>query len=77
MSKTVAIKKTFGATTLEEARAIGIIPFGIRIMDNNLSKVREKLQTFIKEHHPTQFAFLPGRSTLDALENIDKYYNIK
>ena len=75
-SKTVAIKKNFAATSLEEARAIGIIPYGVRLLDNNLTKVKEKLQSFIKENHPTQFAFLPGRSTLDALENIDKSWRI-
>ena len=44
MSKTVDIKKTNEATTLKEARAIGIIPIGTRILDNALQGVRSKIQ---------------------------------
>ena len=44
LSKTVAIKKSNEATSLEEARAIGIIPFGVRIFENALQGVRTKVQ---------------------------------
>ena len=76
LAKTIAIKKKSDATLLSEARAIGIIPMGIRVADYLLDGVRTKIQAAIKKAHPTQFAFMPGYSTHTALENISKTLNL-